>query len=317
MIPDCLRISRNCEPCPATERARQRPAKRGATRNWGFARSHRGFTLVELLVVIAIVGTLIALLLPAVQAAREAARRAQCSSNLRQAGLAILQFDTARGRLPSTSDAQGLSAFFNALPFLEESALYKSYDRAAAATTANNAKIQNTPLPLFRCPSMQISDTAAAAYPGWSSYAVCTGNVYGHFVNQSDPGYDNGAIIDADKGVTSVRQIANLDGTSATFLAGELNYGLTNFPPYGGSTEWASGYPFCSTATTCGAFDSRRIVVAGTFYELNTFRGDHPGGVNMLMVNGSVHFVDALTNPDALNALAQRNDGHCVSVSEL
>ncbi len=159
---------------------------------------------------------------------------------------------------------------------------------------------------------MAISIPAAAQYPGWGSYAVCTGSVYGHFVNQANPQYDNGAIIDADKGRTMIRTISTQDGTSKTFLAGELNYGLTNFPPYGGATEWASGYPFCSTATTCGVWDSTQIIISGTFYELNTFRGDHPAGVLMVMLDGSVHFMEDTTNPGTLDLLAQRNDGENV-----
>jgi prepilin-type N-terminal cleavage/methylation domain-containing protein len=70
----------------------------------GIRRAETGFTLVELLVVIAIIGILVALLLPAIQAAREAARRSQCSNNLRQIGLGILNFESARSELPPGSD---------------------------------------------------------------------------------------------------------------------------------------------------------------------------------------------------------------------
>lgn len=273
------------------------------------------FTLVELLIVIAIIGALVALLLPAVESARERGRTMQCASNLKQIALGLQEFDESTHNLPHTSDAQGLSAFFNILPYVEESQLYNQYNRGSTLTTsqtAQNTSIMSWPLSLFRCPSMAISTAAQAAYPGWGSYAVCTGSAYGHFVNQADPEYDNGAIIDSDKGNTSVHLISDLDGASNTFLAGELNYGLTNFPPYGGATEWASGYPFCSTATTCGVFDSTYIVIPGTYYELNTFRGDHPGGVNMVMVDGSVHFVDQRLDPTTLDYLAQRNDGQTV-----
>ena len=167
------------------------------------------------------------------------------------------------------------------------------------------------PLPAFTCPSMIISPEAEAAFPGWGSYAVCTGSVYGHFVNASNPEYDNGAIVDPSRGPISLQTIISQDGSTHTFLAGDLNFGLTNYTK-GAQTEWANGYPFCSTATTCGVFDSDHIIVSGTFYELNTFRSDHVNGVNMLMVDGSVHFLQKFTYPDTLTYLAKRNDGQAV-----
>src|SRR5687768_13076181 len=90
-----------------------------------------GFSLVELLAVIAIVGVLVALLLPAVQAAREAARRGQCLSNQRQIALAFHQHHDAIGAFPHATEygTTYLSAFTAVLPYLEESAKYALYDR--------------------------------------------------------------------------------------------------------------------------------------------------------------------------------------------
>lgn len=160
------------------------------------------FTLVELLVVIAIIGILVALLLPAVQAAREAARRAQCTNNLKQHGLALLNYESTKKKFPAgrhgcaaignyagcTSDPlkeDGASFFVELLPFLEESALFDKvhFDRGgifndnppvAAAWIADPERMQaaSTPLQSMKCPSSSTTAiNAAGAFDttGWNA----------------------------------------------------------------------------------------------------------------------------------------------------
>ena len=151
------------------------------------AAGRRGFTIVELLVVIAIIGLLIALLLPAVQAVRESARRSACSNNLRQIGLALAVHESSRRAFPmgvswsnptQTSPVVLLRWTMLILPFFEESALLQGMNLSLPSSTATDYVDQNAPLlskspAVFRCPSE--SNIA----PIWERYGV--GNYPGCF----------------------------------------------------------------------------------------------------------------------------------------
>ena len=116
---------------------------------------HQGFTLVELLVVIAIIGILVALLLPAVQAAREAARRSQCVNNLKQMGLAVQNEISTYGRLPRAQPKIGEHGLFVAmLPFLELQALYDQVvENFEAGIPPGQDNLRFTPVAAYVCPS--------------------------------------------------------------------------------------------------------------------------------------------------------------------
>ena len=120
-------------------------------------RNHSGFTLVELLVVIAIIGILIALLLPAVQQAREAARRMSCQNNLKQIGLALHNYHDTYNSFPpgnlSGTPFTGISAHARLLPYLEQSAVYALVDFNTGYDQSSNATARSTPVSVFLCPS--------------------------------------------------------------------------------------------------------------------------------------------------------------------
>jgi len=117
-----------------------------------------GFTLVELLVVISIIATLVGILLPAVQAAREAARRSSCQNNLKQQGIALHSFHDSKGKLPSGGRPPDASTvrcgvFVYMLPYLDQKSLWDAYDTSVTWSTANNLPVTSVRIPNFECAS--------------------------------------------------------------------------------------------------------------------------------------------------------------------
>jgi prepilin-type N-terminal cleavage/methylation domain-containing protein len=190
-----------------------------------FHSSRRGFTLVELLVVIAIIGTLVGLLLPAVQTAREAARATQCRNNMKQIGLALQNYHDARksfphgGRIPVTTASQGNWNWrVDILPFMEEAALYSSLSLTASSIWRSDqlnaaSRLYTTSIPTFQCPSSK--------FP--ARYTANTGQLF--LMNGSN--------------AAEVMDYVGISGAATTGMA----------DPFGRSNQCASGLN-----PSCGSF---------------------------------------------------------------
>jgi prepilin-type processing-associated H-X9-DG protein len=263
------------------------------------------------LIVIAIVGVLVAMMLPAIAAARDAARRTGCINSLHQMATAMHSYQSAHRGLPSAS-RRGLasgSAFVSLLPYLEEQSLFDHYQDDLSPTAGANAEVAATKLQVYVCPSMviprNVPDAGCGEVAAIGSFALSTGT--------EKPWYKHtGAIIAAEQGRTTIPKISNKDGASKTLLIGEFDYGLADLmwttcdrvgPRYG-TAAWAIGYPGMSWGSTYGVFNSDRLISGSD--EWITFRSDHPGGVQFAMVDGSARFVADSIDAAVLNALATR-----------
>src|SRR5687767_78929 len=142
------------------------------------------FTLVELLVVIAIIGVLVALLLPAVQAAREAARRSSCANNLHQIALGIHNFESAHGTLPTSNQNPVHNWGAQILPYMEQKPLADIYDYTVNFSAVQNRTAVQTHLKYYQCPSTPEPKRTnphfpASSTPRWpaavADYAACAG----------------------------------------------------------------------------------------------------------------------------------------------
>lgn len=285
----------------------------------------RGFTLVELLVVIAIIGILVALLLPAVQAAREAARRSKCQNNFKQVGIAFQMFHDVHKEFPPaqetayksgaaqdtpTNTNHGYNIFI--LPFLEEQALYDGYEFKnvwsagvlPGSTKNNNAITRNAAtaadIPAFLCPSSEHmgrgqSDIAAIIGPDANTY-----NTYPEkgvqllvacFCVGGD--YAAGVLIpvpgsNPSKSTSRVSIKKITDGTHYSMTVGECG-GRTDVDRF-----WGCGD---NSFTHHGVINAARN---------NELFADHPGGIHIGLADGSSRFISDFTSKKVIDFLTTR-----------
>ena len=274
------------------------------------------FTLVELLVVIAIIGILIALLLPAVQAAREAARRSQCTNNLKQVGLAFHNYHDVHNCFPpgvmdygDNDKDWGWAVFI--LPFMENKPLYDALEvndlRLKDWCASPPDPILQTALPDYICPSSDAQTVNVATsrkyqnkqdwYWGTSTYLASMGVVWGGSATKN-----SGVFMGSSPGGTSdwpikFRDIT--DGTSNTFAAGERHIG-------DGAGVWPGVPRHTITNHTKGHKNGVDYALGGVFGKPNMtsrvgFSSKHPDGTIFLMCDGSVQFVSDLIESDTGN----------------
>lgn len=309
---------------------------RPRTEKSNLAKTRSGFTLVELLVSIAIIGVLVAILLPAIQAARESARRMSCSNNLKQVGLAVHNYESAQGHLPppklgdESATLQG-SVFVLLLPYLEQSGPWNQYHVEKAVTDPLNLSITENSLPVYLCPSMwlprEVPSRSCGEQLGPGSYMISAGTHYAG----SPVAKLNGAFASlvANKAYTLGMQHIT-DGTSNTFLVGEANYGLRGLgwsacpgTEKWGDQTWAHGYWAHSWGHIAMGEYEMLLQLTGKEYKaynksgevpsvqgpLRVYRSDHPGGAQFVFLDGSVRFVPEEVDYPVLAALVTREGG--------
>jgi prepilin-type N-terminal cleavage/methylation domain-containing protein/prepilin-type processing-associated H-X9-DG protein len=293
-----------------------------------------GFTLVELLVVIAIIGILVAFLLPAVQAAREASRRSQCQNNLKQIGLAVQNHHDAKRVFPmgrNGIDQKAVSWAFFLLPYIEETAIYNSWNPKVEVFKSENDATMRTPIESYACPSRRraaadrnfdnnnsappadaIGVATLCDYAANAGIRLMTGMTNAEGSGGVFGGYTRsvaGPIFSGSR--VSARQVE--DGLSKTMAIGERH-----LPPVPTNTdEVMKDYAIGDTAAIAG--DTPNTTFRCTENGLATglddpdkekFGGNHSGGViQFVYLDGHVAGLHAGISIDVLKALSTIGGG--------
>ena len=301
------------------------------------------FTLVELLVVIAIIGVLVALLLPAVQAAREAARRTQCTSQLKQVGLAVQSYHDQRGAFPPGRTATrqfGVSWAFMILPQVEETAVYDAFEPATRVDDDANAPAMRTPVPVYACPSRRapaadrdfdnddaaplVEDAAAAG-----DYAANAGQrlLVGMRETPDDTRPPEAKIDLEEAGPIHTYSRVNArrvtDGLSKTLAVGERHIpDLNDSTPEGREHYWQGDTAFFAgdNPSTILAVPSHGLrpdgepvdPAAGEAYR-ESLGGPHPGVTLTAFLDGHVEALANDTTLETLERLSAIGDGEVIA----